>query len=285
MSARSWEIVAGLVLLVAVVIILVVLTGGDDDEAPEAGPPTTGTVTGPTATTPAGGPAGGSSTPSSLPADVPPSPLPGTPVALDAFDREDGDSLGSSDSGPVWVDQAGRWGIRDDAAAVIDQQEEGFRQVTVLDPEAVYMNQGTVSATFTDVQPGAGLVFRYRDAFNYFALVAQPQGRSWRLQRLVGGEATVLGLVPAGAFDGEVEVTVQLRGFNIDVYVDGQPRASMRDEQLGLAGTVGLFAGGEGERTTRYDGIAVSVSADALQPEDQPGEPPVPDEPVTTGTP
>ena len=262
-SPSSWEIIAGVVLLVAAIVIIVVLTGGDDGDDTA----TSGSTLAPGVTAPAGGPVtpGGTGAPPStaLPEAVPPAPLATTELVADSFDRANADSLGEAETGQTWISEMGTWGIKGNAAYVVEPREEGFRQVALLDTETVYMNQGSVMVDFKNAVAGSGIVFRYNNPFNYYALVAQPGGANWKIEQIVGGKSTNLGLVPAPS-TGAVSMTVQLRGFFFDVYAGDRAVASVKGEALPLAGGVGLYATATAIEQGAWDSITVGESESQL---------------------
>lgn len=263
-SPSSWEIIAGVVLLVAAIVIIVVLTGSDDGDDTT----TAGSTPAPAVSTPAGGtiPPGATFAPptTALPEATPTTPLATTELAADTFDRANAESLGKADSGQTWVSEMGTWGIKGNAAHVAQPREEGFRQVALLDTEAVYMNQGSVTVDFKNAAPGAGIVFRYNNPFNYYAIVAQPGGANWRIEQIVGGETTNIGVVQAPS-EGAVSMTVQLRGFFFDFYQDDRVVGSVKGEALPLAGGVGLYATSAAIEEGLWDTITVGESDTQLE--------------------
>jgi len=281
---RRWEVVAGIALLVVALIALFSLTGGDDDEdsadsvtTTQAGgappPPSAGSTPTPGGTATSAPPTDG---PVTRPVAVlPPAPLQALPVVVDDFEGEDTDSLGETNGGQVWVETVGgRWGVRGGVARVIEPNDAGYRNQAVV--EEAYINQGTIAAEIVGIQQGVGILFRYRDINNHLILAPAPALDRWELQSVVGGELKVVSSFTGAPTEGDALVTVQLRGFWVDVYVDGAPVASIRETSVPLAGGVGMQASGPAATDSGFGGFIAGVfpEEEGTTPSTEGGEPP-----------
>lgn len=174
-----------------------------------------------------------------------------TPVApprLDTFDRPDDSSrLGGTVGAARWRTPAGTWGTRG-RKAVVDQLGAG-RSLAVVDGER---SDGIVQVQVDEVGTGAGLVFRYRDPTNYWAVEAVPNYATWTVVKVVGGVSRVMAdSGPTGTAAGTV-VNVRMEGDRIDVVV-GSQSITVVDGTFRDATMVGMTASGAGGTTARFD--------------------------------
>lgn len=201
--------------------------------------------------------------------------------SVDAFHRPaDAVALGSFPGGPPWQAAKGTWGIANEQAYVAAPSGATDLAVLAFDqvPAGVQVRVATVTSN-------AGLVFRYRDPTDYWAVVAIPYYGTWGIVRVVGGRHSVLAntsLAPVG--DGTI-VAVHLSGATIEVAVDGQLTRSLTDPTLQNAAGVGLTAGGEGAGRARYEDFRLATDAVAASSSTTPTSTPPGPAVGTTGQP
>jgi len=171
-----------------------------------------------------------------------------TPAVSDTFssgDTEDG--LGQTDTGERWVVVTGAWRIDADLALA----EPGG-----ADPSLAVVPGGAedrlTEATLTVVEEGAGIVFRFRDRDNYWAMTASPSVGIWTVTRVLDGQATVAAEVPGVTADGTT-VTVAQRGAELQILVEGVEALRVTDEALQGQARSGLIAPADGDGTARFD--------------------------------
>jgi len=113
---------------------------------------------------------------------------------------------------------------------------------------------------------GIGLLFRFRDAANYYKIELDRQQNFRRLTKLVGGIETLLASEPGGyALDQDLYVVVESDGPQIKVSVDGEPLfgGPVSDSSF-LSGTIGLYCwGNEG---VTFDNVWVVPAGESLGP-------------------
>ena len=103
--------------------------------------------------------------------------------------------------------------------------------------------------------PGAGLVFRWRDAANHFSVEVAPARDAWLLVRTEGGVRTELGRVAVAPQGSNVRLA--LTGSDVVLTVNGQQRVDDHDDRaLAGATAVGLSAPTD---ETRFDAFALLV--------------------------
>lgn len=104
-----------------------------------------------------------------------------------------------------------------------------------------------------DVRDSLGVMFRYQDNDNYYRFIMSKMQGFSRLEKKVGGVFSTLAFDGRGFTPGQIiDMRIVLSGSKIMVYVNGEPRFSVVDTDLG-DGTLALFAQGPVE----YDGVNV----------------------------
>ncbi len=187
------------------------------------------------------------------PLTEPGTPSSGSGGAVDPFDRDDSaSSLGHTPSGVAWHAESGTWGIASGQAVVYSPGEGAdFATVGAAWPDCV------VQVRLTKVAPYAGLVFRYRDPANYWAVVAAPAYSTWVIVRVADGQTTQMGntgLVSTG--DGTT-VGARMRGATVDILVDGKIMTTVASPPSPGADKVGLTADGADATHARFDDFSV----------------------------
>lgn len=249
------DLIAGAVFLVTALILIAVVTSGFDDDDDDS---TMTVPTGAVGTVPAVLP-----NPTPVPTDVPPEPFPVVPFVSDDFARSDTtDGLGESSGGQGWIDALGTWGITDGSAGVVASSESpGVRNVAVVDD--AHVNQGAITVVLDEVPFGAGVVFRYRNVTNYFYLTTDPTAANLYVYKIVAGEVSGLTTIPRMPVVGPVTVTVQLRASWIDIYINGAPAGAVRDDDLALAGGIGLYSAGPADNTAPFASFSAGLTETA----------------------
>jgi hypothetical protein len=178
------------------------------------------------------------------------------PVA-DSFARPDHRfGIGAAPGGPRWRAEVGAWGVSG-AAAYVSGPVDG-RALAVAD---VGRGDGTVSAKVARVANGAGVVFRYRDRDDWWAVLAVPAYATWVVVRTVDGHSETVantGVSPVG--DGTV-VSVRTAGETIEISFDRGVAKTLVDPALSDAGGVGITAEGAAAGRARFDDFSFSPPA------------------------
>lgn len=151
-------------------------------------------------------------------------------TVVDTFDRQDtARRLGETGTGQEWQAVSGRWGIADNAATNTSGDDDA-RSLAVVDSETD-TSDGLVEVTLSTVERDAGLLFRYRDPDNYWAVTANPGLGTWTVRRVLDGDGDRVGEMIAPAIDGTT-VTVIQNGSNLRFLVDGDDYLSIDDGAL-----------------------------------------------------
>jgi hypothetical protein len=168
-------------------------------------------------------------------------------VASDTFDGE-GAGLGDADRGGEWTEVEGTWDRVEGRAAATGDPE----QVLIAILPGVGGDNGLSEVTLTTVRPGAGLVFRYLDADNFWSVTVAPDGGSWLVERVTEGSTAVVGEVGVVPVDGAT-VTVVQNPFNLRIMIDGVEQYARVDSGIEERVQAGLILRGAGDRSARWD--------------------------------
>ena len=104
---------------------------------------------------------------------------------------------------------------------------------------------------------GGGVVWRYRDADNYYVARFNPLEDNFRVYRVVGGKREQLGTsegikIPAGEWH---RIGVSMVGDRIECYLDGKLYLKVKDETFAQPGAVGLWT--KADARTYFDDLRV----------------------------
>jgi hypothetical protein len=180
------------------------------------------------------------------------------PGARDSFDRPDNArSLTKTASGQPWRMAAGRWGIADHEAFVVEPAS-GPSLATL--PGGV--PDGRVEATIARMAPGAGIAFRCRNPLNCWRVEAVPELGTWNVVKSVNGKekrVANLGTVPVA--DG-TRIAVDMRANRLSFFVNGRQATVIDDDALALETKAGLsLREPSSAATARWSSFVISPRA------------------------
>jgi hypothetical protein len=176
---------------------------------------------------------------------------PGAPVH-DSFDRAGTRALGTTPTGQRWVAASGSWTILR-SEAVLESQPTLKPSIATVD---VGRSDGWVQITASSMPTGTGLVFRYRDAQNYFRITAVPVYGTMNLLRVVNGRETRVGSTGLTNFGNGSTLGVRLRGDRVTIFVDGFRTVDYRIPELRSAHRAGLVIDSPKAVGARFAGFA-----------------------------
>jgi len=180
-------------------------------------------------------------------------------ATADAFSRPDQRfGLGATPQGLEWRSVGGAWGVSRSTAYVSGPAPAPARALAVLD---VAGGDGSVQVTLPRVANGAGLVFRYQDPANFWAVVAVPDYATWAVVRALAGQEQVVANTGVSAVRDGTTVGVRTSGDTIEVLVDRAVAATVSDGALRSAGAVGMTAGGSDAGRARFDDFRFEAAA------------------------
>lgn len=93
-----------------------------------------------------------------------------------------------------------------------------------------------------ETDQGGGLVWRGRDAKNYYLARYNPLEDNYRLYKVVNGKRTLIQNADIGHTDGWHTLRVAMVGDHIECYYDGKKYLDARDATFTGAGKIGLWS-------------------------------------------
>jgi hypothetical protein len=166
---------------------------------------------------------------------------------FDSFARSSG-QLGTADSGQSWEEVAGDWTVDGSAVAVTTPSDSG-PSLAVVNLQA---SDGVVQVTMPEPARASGIVFRYENPFNHWAITAAPGSATWVISKVENGEFETVDTLGTAPVDANTTLTVDFDGGWISVYVDGLERTTLRDDFLDGARRAGLVARGPDAASARW---------------------------------
>jgi len=105
---------------------------------------------------------------------------------------------------------------------------------------------------------GGGIVWRYKDANNYYIARMNPLEDNYRVYKVVEGKRTQLqtkeGLkVPAGEWH---DLKIKMKGDRIECFLDGKKELDTKDGTFADAGKIGLWT--KADAVTSFDAVFVA---------------------------
>jgi hypothetical protein len=181
---------------------------------------------------------------------------------LDSFDRpDDAQGLGAVPGGPQWEAAVGTWGIAASQAYVVAPAPG--RNIAVVE---LGQEEGAVQVRVPKVAAGAGIVFRYRDPSNYWAVFAVPAYATWNIVKVVDGKSHAVANTGVSSLQDGVAVAVRTRADTIDVIVGTQVTKTITDATLREATKVGLTVEGDASGQARFDDVRAALPASQPAP-------------------
>lgn len=166
---------------------------------------------------------------------------------LDSFDRPDQQLEVGGGVAEGWAPEIGAWAISGGQAFPSEPTRE--RSLLVRD---LGQSDVAVQAELSKVSHDAGVVFRYQDPSNYWAVVAAPYYGTWVLFKVLDGKEEVV--ATTGLSETSDGTTVGLRGDGdtIDVVVNERVTATVVDGALRTATKAGMTAQGTEPRFENF---------------------------------
>jgi hypothetical protein len=107
------------------------------------------------------------------------------------------------------------------------------------------------------IDQGGGLVWRARDAKNYYIARYNPLENNYRVYKVVNGARTQLETASISATPGWHTLRVTMAGDHIECYYDGRKYLDARDQTFTTGGKIGLWT--KADAQTRFDDLKVSA--------------------------
>ena len=111
-----------------------------------------------------------------------------------------------------------------------------------------------------EIDQGGGLVWRAKDAKNYYLARWNPLEDNVRVYKVVGGVRRMLKSVKLAVPPGAHDLRVVTIGMRIRCSLDGRELMSLDDGTFSAAGKVGLWT--KADARTRFEGLRVAPAAE-----------------------
>lgn len=105
------------------------------------------------------------------------------------------------------------------------------------------------------IDQGGGVVWRARDAKNYYIARYNPLENNYRVYKVEEGRRTQLGTADVKRSEGWHTLRITMTGERIECYYDGQKYLDVNDSAFNSAGRVGLWT--KADAQTHFDDLTV----------------------------
>jgi hypothetical protein len=179
---------------------------------------------------------------------------------VDASDDFEGPTSTLAERAPAhpWVEVGGWEAV--DGAARITSVTAGSPNMALIDMGST---DGSVAVEGTDVADGWGMVFRYRDERNYWAVVAIPSVGGYVVREVRDGFTTIRGRLGLANTQDGVELGVRMVGTTVTIHIGGRVRLLI--ENAGAApnaNQAGLIADLAGVTTSRWTDFSARAAVE-----------------------
>jgi hypothetical protein len=182
----------------------------------------------------------------------------GTDVTFN-FDKEEVDKLPAD-----WTGATSTWLIASDGSNKAMKQagkNEGDKFNICVQNKLTYQNlemEVRIKALEGREDQGGGLVWRYRDAKNYYITRANPLENNFRVYKVVNGNRKQMESANVSIKKGEwYTIKVVMTGNSITCYYNGQKLLSHTDDTFPTAGSVGFWS--KADAVSLFDDLKIKV--------------------------
>jgi hypothetical protein len=106
---------------------------------------------------------------------------------------------------------------------------------------------------------GGGLVWRAKDARNYYIARYNPLEDNFRVYKVVDGKRTMFQDAKAPQKDGWRSIRVVMKGDHVECYLDGSKLLDVRDSTFPDAGAIGLWS--KADAQSHFDDLTLRTPA------------------------
>ena len=162
-----------------------------------------------------------------------------------------------------FVEEVGRWrDVETDGRKALAQQaknpDETFNVCLVKNTSEKDLGlEVRFKAVAGEFDQGGGVVWRARDAKNYYIARFNPLEDNFRLYKVVAGERTQLATADIKHAEGWHTLRVMMRGQQIRCFYDGKPYLEAKDATFAEAGKVGLWS--KADARTYFDDLTLVI--------------------------
>ncbi|MBI3838813.1 MAG: hypothetical protein HY288_12885 [Planctomycetia bacterium] len=112
-----------------------------------------------------------------------------------------------------------------------------------------------MKAVAGETDQGGGIVWRAKDAKNYYLARYNPLEDNYRLYRVVGGKRTLLQNADIAHSDGVHALRVTMNGDRIECYYDGKKYLDQKDATFTEPGRIGLWT--KADAQSQFDNLTL----------------------------
>lgn len=182
-------------------------------------------------------------------------------TSFDSFNRSDGATLGTTETGRPWQVISGEWTVQDGSVVAKPEAGPGGGAGSALAVLDAGVADQYVQATFFDPSAGSGLVTRFKGANNFIGVTFAPVTGTVQLGVTVDGTQAQPSKIGSVLAEGEVTLGVRTEGTTVVVYVNGAESGRQVVPELGDGTRVGvLIRGGDAPEARVDDVLAVPLS-------------------------
>lgn len=191
------------------------------------------------------------------------------PLTSAAQDRKSSWNFDSEKMGAIaagFTNEVGEWTVVTDESApskpnVLAQSAKKERPVfnVTLASGTSYRNvdiRVKLKSIAGEIDQGGGVVWRARDARNYYIARYNPLENNYRVYKVEDGGRTQLGTADVKRSEGWHTLRVTMNGERIECYYDGKKYLDVSDSTFKDAGKIGLWT--KADAQTRFDDLAAS---------------------------
>ena len=188
-----------------------------------------------------------------------------TPSALLAADGSkrswnfDGDATGKIAKG--FTNEVGSWSVvevsQGKALAQSAKNANPVFNITLIgDTSAKDVDISVeMKAIAGETDQGGGIVWRAKDAKNYYLARYNPLEDNYRLYKVVGGKRTLLQNADIAHSDGVHTLRVTMSGDHMECYYDGKKYLEQKDTTFADAGKIGLWT--KADAQSQFDNLTL----------------------------
>jgi len=105
------------------------------------------------------------------------------------------------------------------------------------------------------IDQGGGVVWRAKDAKNYYICRYNPLENNFRVYKVVDGRRTELASADIQKTDGWQTLRITMREEQIECFLDGKKHLEVNDGTFGVAGRIGLWT--KADAQTHFDDLTL----------------------------
>jgi hypothetical protein len=117
---------------------------------------------------------------------------------------------------------------------------------------------GVLKVSFAQVTAGSGIVFRYRDARDYWSVVCAPEFGTWNIEKTVVGETSFVANTGNNLVTENTTIELRQEGSVVTINVDGKPSMRIDDRAFVEQPRVGLLSSTRDQAGTRWRSVSVT---------------------------